>query len=112
MTNQQIEPTYALLWSYTQGCFHVEPLRTMLEKNRRCYVEGRATDFVVVFIGGDSECRLASSLLRRTLAEYGRKTPPVEEWEPTRVGDLCDAFMADLTQRVQANQQASSATPQ
>lgn len=112
MTNQQIEPTYALLWSYSQRCFHAEPLRTMLEKNRRCYVEGRATDYVAVFIGSDDECRLASRLLRRTLAERGSEAPQAEVSEPARVGDRLNAFLADLVGRLKASQTEATTTPQ
>lgn len=103
---------HALLWSGSQRCFHVEPLRTMLEKNRKCYVEGRATDFVAVFIGGDSECRLASRLLRRTLADRERDAPQAEVSEPARVGDRLDAFLADLVGSLKTPQTEATTTPQ
>ena len=84
----------------------------MLEKNRKCYVEGRASDFIPVFVGGDDECRLASRLLRRTLAERGREAPQAEVSEPARVGDRLDAFLADLVGSLKAPQAEATTTPQ
>lgn len=112
MTNHQFEPTYALLWSGSQRCFHVEPLRTMLEKNRKSYVEGRASDFIPVFVGGDDECRLVSRLLRRTLAERGRKAPQAEDSEPARVGGRLDAFLVNLVGSLRAPRTDAATTPQ
>ena len=60
---------FALLWSGSQRCFHVEPLRKMMETNRRLFSEGRITDYVVMFTGSDDDCRLAARLMRQRASD-------------------------------------------
>ena len=105
---------FVLLWSCSQGCFHVEPLRTMLEKNRRSFLRGYGTDFAPLFFGTDDDCRAA----RRVLAKHkeGLSDPmtaaPESVTEAKAVGDLCDAFMADLMERIAKHQQHGNPAPQ
>ncbi|MGF6214396.1 hypothetical protein [Comamonas sp. 4034] len=105
---------HSLLWSYTQGCFHIEPLRTMLEKNLRSFLRGYGTDFAPLFFGSDDDCRAA----RRVLAEHKEclsdpmTAAPESVTEAKAVGDLCDAFMADLMKRMAKHQQHANPAPQ
>lgn len=106
--------TYALLWSSTQRAFHVEPVSTMLKKARQVFLRGYGTDYAPLFFGSDDQCRQA----RRVLCEHrerieAQQTPaPVEVTEAKAVGDLCEAFMADLMERMAAHQQHANTAPQ
>lgn len=69
MTNQQIEPAYALLWSRSQGALHIEPVAQMLKANRRAYASNHGSDYLPIHLGSDEECRKAAELARETMSD-------------------------------------------
>lgn len=102
MNLHQEETIFALLWSGSQNTFHVEPLKTMLTKNRRACLLGNGTDYVLIFLGSDDQCRQARRFLCAHRERIEGNPLPVSAGssEAKSAGDLCDAFMVDLLERM------------
>ena len=60
---------WVLLWSARQNALHVETLDRMLASNRTACAEGRACDYVVLFIASRAEVEAGAEKLRPTLIE-------------------------------------------
>lgn len=46
---------YVLLYSESQGCFHIETVAAMIDKNVRMYLDGRRGDYVTLAFGSTVE---------------------------------------------------------
>ncbi|EBY2669465.1 hypothetical protein GB832_18660 [Salmonella enterica] len=46
---------YVLLYSESQGCFHIETASAMIRKNLRMYLTGKSGDYVVLAMGSSRD---------------------------------------------------------
>jgi len=67
-----VSDDYSLCWSRRQHQFHVEPLRTLLQRNRLAYsADAALNDYHPIFIGSRQECEQAAHAARGTLEARG-----------------------------------------
>jgi len=76
LSTPETEETWALLWSRSQNCTHVEPVSKMLDTNRRAYANNTAMDYIPLFIGRQDEALAMSRSLRQTLCQRERQQNP------------------------------------
>ena len=58
---------YALQWSRTQNCFHVERVGHMLSNNRAAYLDDRACDYIPIAVGTLEQMSEIAEACRGTL---------------------------------------------
>ncbi len=63
---------YALLYSESQQCFHIETVDSMLNKNLHIYLKGKSCDYFTLAIGSTIEEMQA---VKRQLVAKRAETP-------------------------------------
>lgn len=63
-----MENLYALLWSKSQNCLHIEPVDNWLSKNRQAYQdEAKLCDYHPIVIADKETCHQTADSIRPTL---------------------------------------------
>lgn len=55
---------YALLWSKSSNCFHVEPLTDTVAKGRRFFLGNMTNDYLLIGLGTRNEVAKAADAMR------------------------------------------------
>lgn len=63
---------WVLLWSQRQNAFHVEPLPSMLARNRAAYADNKPGDYRVLHIGYREEVDATADACRATIQARGK----------------------------------------
>jgi len=58
---------YAALWSHSQKSFHVQTVHEMIDDNIVAFAKNMPSDYIVMFIGTEQECRTIISKLEGKL---------------------------------------------
>jgi len=64
---QALRDWWVMLWSQSQNAFHVEPLKHMMNSNRRAYADDRRMDYVPLYVGTRDTCFDLADMARSTL---------------------------------------------
>lgn len=58
---------YVLEWSQQQNAFHIQPLKSLLDANAKCFATNTSHQYMTLLIGSEHECEKAADDLRARL---------------------------------------------
>lgn len=64
-----MDEMYALLWSRSSNCFHIEPLADTARNGMRFFIRDARNDYLLLAFGGCQEMQDRADELRATLTE-------------------------------------------
>lgn len=61
--------TFALLWSKSGNCFHIEPLKDTAQKGMRFFWRDQRNDYLLIAMGSDAAMHATAEELRHVIHE-------------------------------------------